>query len=75
MKRLREKLKAIYHLLKGGQYAVYIINDGYVNAEETPNKAACLISDNASVFFLECVIKFTNNYIKENANNDSKPSN
>lgn len=59
MKRFKEKIKAIWYIIKGGQYAVYVINDGYVDSESTPNKAACLISDNASDMFLDCIINFT----------------
>lgn len=60
MKRL--KAKAIWAILKGGQYAVFVINNGYVNKEKTPNKAACLISDNASDMFLESIVNFTDRY-------------
>lgn len=62
MKRLKEKTKAIWHILKGGQYAVYVINNGYMNKETTPQKAACLISDNASDLFLEAIVAFTDKY-------------
>lgn len=62
MKRLKEKAKAIWAILKGGQYAVYVINNGYVNKETTPNKAACLISDDASDMFLESIVNFTDKY-------------
>ena len=62
MKRLKEKAKANWHLLKGGQLAMYVINNGYVNKEATPNKAACFISDNASDIFLESMVDFTDRY-------------
>lgn len=62
MKRLKEKAKAIWYILKGGQYAVYVINNGYVNKEKTPQKAVCLISDNASDVFLETIVEFTDRY-------------
>lgn len=62
MKQLKEKAKAIWHILKGGQYAVYVINNGYVNNKTTPKKAACLISDNASDRFLESIVNFTDRY-------------
>jgi len=62
MERLKEKAKAIWHILKGGQYAVYVINNGYVNKETTPQKAVCLISDNASDIFLETIVEFTDRY-------------
>lgn len=66
MKRISEKLKAIWHILVGGQYAVFVVNTGYVDLETTPNKTACLISDNTEVFFLESVVEFTQKYITEN---------
>lgn len=62
MKRLKEKVKAIWYILKGGQYAVFVINNGYVNSKKTYNKAACLISDDASDFFLESIIEFAKRY-------------
>lgn len=62
MKRLKDKAKAIWHILKGGQYAVYVIDNGYVNKEPTPQKAVCLISDNASDIFLETIVEFTDRY-------------
>ena len=62
MKRLKEKSKAIWHILKGGQYAVYVIDNGYVNKETTPQKAVFLISDNASDIFLETIVEFTDRY-------------
>lgn len=62
MKRLKDKTKAIWHIIRGGQYAVYVINNGYVNKETTPKKAACLISGNASDVFLETIVEFTDRY-------------
>lgn len=62
MERIKEKAKAIWYILKGGQYAVYVINNGYVNKETTPKKAACVISDNASDMFLETIVEFTDRY-------------
>lgn len=64
MKRLKKKLKAIWHILKGGQYAVFVINNGYVDSETTPNRAACLISDNAELYFLASIVESTEKYIK-----------
>ena len=66
MKRFKEKPKAIWHILKGGQYAVFVVNNGYVDFDTTPNKAACLIPDNAEEFFLESIVEFTEKYIVEN---------
>lgn len=62
MKRLKEKAKAIWHIIIGGQYAVYVINTKYANKETTPKKAVCLISDNASDVFLETIVDFTDSY-------------
>ena len=59
MGTLKERLKAIWFLLKGGQYAVYVMNKGYKSEKETPNKCCCYISDNATGLFLDTVIKFT----------------
>lgn len=67
MKRLKEKAKAIWHILKGGQYAVFVVNNGYVDSKTTPNRAACLISDNAEQYFLESIVKFTEKYILEHS--------
>lgn len=60
LKRIKEKLKSIWYIIKGGQYAVYVINDGYRSAIETPKKSACLVSDNASSLFLDSIVRFTN---------------
>lgn len=65
MKRIKEKIKAIWYIIKGGQYAVYVLNHGYVSSKVTPNKAACLISDNASKLFVETIIEFNKKYIIE----------
>lgn len=45
---------------------VFVVNNGYVDFDTTPNKAACLISDNAEEFFLESIVEFTEKYIVEN---------
>lgn len=68
MKRLKEKAKAIWHILRGGQYAVFVINNGYVDYNTTPNRAACFISDNARLYFLESIVKFTEKCIAEHSN-------
>lgn len=62
MKRIKEKCKAIKHILMAGQYAVFVINDGYTLG--CKGKAACLISDNASELFLESIVKFTQKVIE-----------
>lgn len=63
MGRIKEKLKAIKHIIQGGQYAVYVINDGYTIG--CKGKACCVISDNASDLFLKTVIEFTTKCIEE----------
>lgn len=62
MKRIKEKLKAIWYIIKGGQYAVYVINDGYEIGIKGQKKTCCVISDNASDLFLDAIIEFTNKY-------------
>lgn len=44
---------------------MFVVNNGYVNFDTTPNKAACLISDNAEEYFLESIVEFTENYLNE----------
>lgn len=68
MKRIKEKLKAIKYILKGGQYAVYVINDGYTPG--CKGKAACLISDNASVCFLKAIVNLTQKVLMEELKNE-----
>lgn len=63
---MREKLEIIWHIIRGGQYAVYIIHKNYINMEETPNGGLCVISDNAPKEFLETIVTYTNSIIKEN---------
>lgn len=51
MKRFKEKIKAIWYIIKGGQYAVYVINDGYKVGVKKQKKSCCIISDTASDVF------------------------
>lgn len=62
MKRFKEKVKAVWYILKGGQYAVYVINDGYKIGVKNQKKTCCVISDNASDVFLEAIVDFTDRY-------------
>ena len=62
MKRFKQKIKAIQHILRGGQYAVFVIDKDYINPKTTPNKTAYLISDNASDFFLKSISEFIKYY-------------
>lgn len=70
MKRFKEKIKAIWYIIKGGQYAVYVINDGYKVGVKNQKKSCCIISDTASDVFLDCVIEFTTKY-KTDKNNET----
>ena len=63
--RIKEKLSIIKHVLRGGQYAFFAINDDYVDGITTRNKAACYISDNADTTFLGAVVAFTEEEINE----------
>lgn len=57
----KEKLKAIYHIIKDKEYAVYTVTviDGIRTSY------LCLISDNASKVFIQSIIKFTSDYFKK----------
>lgn len=59
MNRIKEKAKAICHIIKGGQYAVYVINNGYEVGGNNKGKIYCVISDNASDVFLESIVDYT----------------
>ena len=60
IKIFKEKLKAIYHIIKDKEYAVYTVT--VTNGERV--SSACLISDNASNVFIQSIIKFTSDYFK-----------
>lgn len=62
MKRLREKLKAIRHIITDDEYAIYTVT--IKNGKRVAGKTCCLISDNASSFFIDAIIKFTDKYSK-----------
>lgn len=62
MKRLIEKLLTIYHIIIGGQYAIFIISNNF----DKNQRCCCLISDNSDKVFLETVIETTETYIKTN---------
>lgn len=68
MKQIKEKYKVIKHILMGGQYAVFVINDGYTPG--CKGKAACLISDNASELFLTAIVRFTQKVIEGEVKNE-----
>lgn len=50
------------------EYAVYTIT--IKNGKIVRNKICCIISDNASEIFIECIVKFTQKYKKENKYKD-----
>lgn len=61
MKRFKEKIKAIYHIISDDEYAVFTVTV----KNGVRRSCACLISDNASSIFLKCIIEFTTKYIKK----------
>lgn len=65
--RIREKIKAIKHIITDDQYAIYTVT--VKNGKSVKGKCVCLISDNASDLFLETVIEFTDKYRKNENNN------
>lgn len=64
-KLIKEKAKAIWHIIKGGQYAVYVVNNGYEKCGNNNGIICCVISDNASDLFLETIVDFTDIYRTE----------
>lgn len=53
MKRLKEKLKAIYHIILDREYIVFT-----VTVKDNERKSLCaLISDNASKIFIDTTIQ------------------
>ena len=63
MKRLKEKIKAIWHIITDDEYAVYTIT--VKDGKQVRGKSCCFISDNSSELFIDCIIKFTENYKKK----------
>ena len=57
MKRLKEKLKAIRHIITDDEYAVYTVT--VKDGKRVKGRSCCFISDNASELFIDCVIEFT----------------
>lgn len=55
MKRIKEKLRIIWHIIIGKQYAVFIISGN----EKEPD-ACCIISDSATSVFLDSIVEFIN---------------
>ena len=57
MLRIKEKLKAIWHIITDDEYAIYTVT--VKNGVRVKGRSACLISDNASGLFLETIVEFT----------------
>lgn len=57
MRNTLEKLLAIYHIIRGGQYAVYVISNKF--AKTCEGRCCCVVSDNAEYVFLDTVIEAT----------------
>jgi len=63
MKRIIEKIRCIWHIIRDDEYAVYTIT--IKDGKRVHNKTCCFISDNASKIFLECIRVFTGEKINE----------
>lgn len=64
MKRIKEKIKAIWYVITDSEYAVFTVTV----KNNVRTRSACLISDNSSSVFLKSIIKFTSEYSKKNKN-------
>lgn len=51
MKRFKEKIKAIWYIIKGGQYAVYVINDGYKVGVKSQKRVVVLFQIMLLIYF------------------------
>lgn len=63
MSRLKEKMKAIKHIITDDEYVIYTVT--VKNYERVKGRSCCLISDNASDVFLQSIVEFTEKYRKE----------
>lgn len=54
-----ERLKAVYHIFKDKEYAIYTISVKNNNGEPKRESACCIISESASDMFLDAIIEFT----------------
>lgn len=63
MKTFKEKVKAIWNIMKADQYALYVMEDAKVSGND--GEFVFLISDNSSDTFLEGIMDFTDKYIVE----------
>lgn len=64
-----ERLKAVYHIFKDKEYAIYTVSVKNDNGELKRESACCIISDSASDMFLDTIIEFTKQ-IKNNGMNN-----
>ncbi|WP_321331854.1 hypothetical protein [uncultured Bacteroides sp.] len=62
MKRVIEKIKAIWHIITDDEYATYTIT--IKNGKRVEGRSSCFISDNASTMFLDTIVEFTSKYIR-----------
>ena len=69
MSRIKEKLKAILHIVVDNEYAVYTVTV----KNGVRKTSSCLISDNASNVFLYSIVDFTRRYIRA-INKSNKPN-
>jgi len=68
MKHINElfwKLKAIYHILHDGEYAVYSVTVKRKNGITKRGSSCCITSDNISHVFLDTIINYSETLKKE----------
>lgn len=68
MKYIKEffwKLKAIYHILHDGEYAVYSVTVKRKNGITKRGSSCCITSDNISHVFLDTIINYSETLKKE----------
>lgn len=68
MKHIKEfflKLKATYHILHDGEYAVYSVTVKRKNGVTKRGSSCCIMSDNISHVFLDTIINYSETLKKE----------
>ena len=68
MKEIREKAKAIWHIITDKEYAIYTVT----TKDNKRVRTCCIISDNASKTFLKCIVEFTQKYNPKNKSGKDK---
>lgn len=58
MNRIKEKLKAIWHIIADKEYAVFTVT--IKNGKRVRGRACCIISDNASKPFINSLKTYVN---------------